>query len=95
MFEGFPELTARKSRTFSLDSDVLKEMNDVVIVPERIRIVSVIGRGKMLRVGFKFDILSTSLAWCVYVGNFGRVYKGILDGSRSVAVKAMLGETIN
>jgi hypothetical protein len=54
LFEGFPELTTRKSRSFSLSSDLLKEMDDVIIVPQRIKIISVIGRGKIGRNFFKF-----------------------------------------
>ena len=30
---------------------------------------------------------------CRCVGNFGKVYKGILDGNQTVAVKSVLGES--
>jgi hypothetical protein len=65
-FDDFPELNFQTNVTVSLDDDVLKEMDGIIIEPQRIQIVSNIGSG-----------------------NFGQVFKGILDNNKTVAVKSI------
>ena len=89
IFEGFPELSTQKNVTVSLDDDVLKEMDGVVIEPQRIQVISSIGSGELLQL---CDVICVHVL-CVCPGNFGKVFKGVLDGDRSIAVKSIRGET--
>jgi serine/threonine protein kinase/NADH:ubiquinone oxidoreductase subunit 6 (subunit J) len=65
VFEGFPELTT-KMKAIELDDDITREIDDVLIEPQRIQIKLNIGSG-----------------------NFGKVFKAVLDGGTSIAVKSI------
>lgn len=45
VFEGFPELTAR-NQGFTLDEDVMKEIDEILIEPHRVYIKASIGSGE-------------------------------------------------
>ena len=47
VFEGFPELTT-KMKAIELDDDVMKEIDDVLIEPQRMQIKLNIGSGENL-----------------------------------------------
>lgn len=103
IFDGFLQLGVSKN-SICLDKDVRKELDEVLINPNRITIKSNIGTGqsrRKTRMTCNWDLMCDLIAslQCVeyylllflVLGNFGEVFKGVLDECRDVAIKAVKG----
>ena len=53
IFEGFPELTEKRDYMFSLEADVVKAIEGVIVEPQRIELIENVGCGETHRLSIK------------------------------------------
>ena len=82
-YQGFPLVPLRPSLW---DSETEQKIRKVAIDPDRLQIQDIIGEGTAVEIylfTFSKDICCTAL------GSFGKVYKCLLDSSKTVAAKSV------
>ena len=66
---------------FLLEADVAKAIEGVIVEPQRIELIETSDAVRHIECLSKRD--QTYVMLCCCVGNFGEVYKGILDGNHT------------
>lgn len=88
LFDTFPGLP-HTTETFHLDEDLMAKVKSVIIDPHRLQIKENIGRGSYLAWTYVYVYKFQSE---FVLGNFGTIFKAILDDTVFVAVKAIRGD---
>ena len=92
-FSEFPEL-ATVTTAFRIYDDVLQEVKKVIIETHRLQLKQRIGKGSYITLERQINnkTVVDSLYMFLFLGNFGNVYKAVLNQRTHVAVKAIQGK---